>query len=71
VLPARIGKWSLTGLQQRLVKTAARLIDHARYYWLVLAVSHLTTRLFGNMLEKIAVLPRRRDKARAARSKLK
>ena len=56
-LPARIGKWSLTSLQQRLVKTGGRLIKHARYHWLLLAESHLTRRLFGNMLQKIAALP--------------
>ena len=32
-LPAPIGRWSLTSLQQRLVKTGGRLIKHARYYW--------------------------------------
>jgi Transposase DDE domain group 1 len=41
-LPTRIGKWSLTSVQQRLVKTGGRLIKHARYYWLLLAESHLT-----------------------------
>ena len=56
VLPARIG-WSLTSLQQRLVKTGGRLIKHARYYWLLLAESHLTRRLFGSMLRRIATLP--------------
>ena len=56
-LPAPIGKWSLTRLQQRLVKTGGRLIKHARYYWLLLAESHLTRRLFGGMLRKIAALP--------------
>ena len=30
---------------------------HARYYWLLLAESHLTRRLFGGMLRKIAALP--------------
>ena len=30
VLPRRIGGWSLTSLQQRLVKTGGRLIKHAR-----------------------------------------
>jgi Transposase DDE domain group 1 len=30
VLPARIDNWSLTSLQQRLVKTGGRLIKHAR-----------------------------------------
>jgi hypothetical protein len=31
-------------LQQRLVKTGARLDKHARYYWLLLAEGHLTRR---------------------------
>ena len=57
VLPARIGNWSLTSLQQRLVKTGGRLIKHARYYWLLLAESHLTRRLFGSMARRIAALP--------------
>jgi hypothetical protein len=56
-LPKRVGNWSLTSLQQRLVKTGGRLIQHARYYWLLLAESHLTPRLFGNMLQNIATLP--------------
>ena len=47
VLPKKIENWSLTSLQQRLVKTGGRLIKHARYYWLMLAESHLTRRLFG------------------------
>ena len=48
--------WSLTSLQQRLVKTGGRLVKHARYYWLLLAESHLTKRLFGSMLGRIARL---------------
>jgi hypothetical protein len=56
-LPAPIGKWSLTSLQQRLVKTGGRLIKHARYHWLLLAESHLTRRLFAGMLRRIATLP--------------
>jgi Transposase DDE domain group 1 len=56
-LPARIGKWSLTSLQQRLVKTGGRLIQHARYYWLLLAEGHLMRRLFAGMLAKIAMVP--------------
>jgi len=55
-LPARVDRWSLTSWQQRLVKTGGRLIKHARYYWLPLAESHLTRRLFGSMLHKIAAL---------------
>ena len=55
-LPKRIENWSLTSLQQRLVKTSGRLVKHARYYWLLLAESHLTRRLFGSMVRRIAVL---------------
>ena len=57
VLPRRIANWSLTSLQQRLVKTGGRLVKHARYYWLLLAESHLTRRLFWSMLRRIAGLP--------------
>ena len=53
----RIGNWSLTSLQQRLVKTGGRLVKHARYYWLLLAESHLTRRLFGSMVRRIEALP--------------
>jgi hypothetical protein len=56
-LPAAVANWSLTSLQQRLVKTGGRLIKHARYYWLLLAESHLTRRLFGGMLSRIVTLP--------------
>ena len=37
VLPPRVTRWSLTSLQQRLVKTGGRLVKHARDYWLLLA----------------------------------
>ena len=57
VLPPRIKSWSLTSLQQRLVKTGGRLVKHARYYWLLLAEGHLTRRLFGDMLRRIWALP--------------
>jgi len=57
VLPRRIEKWSLTSLQQRLVKTGGRLVKHARYFWLLLAESHLTRRLFGSMVRRIEALP--------------
>ena len=56
-LPTRVATWSLTSLQQRLVKTGGRLINHARCYWLPLAEGHLTRRLFAGMLGKIATLP--------------
>jgi hypothetical protein len=57
LLPQRINNWSLTSLQQRLVKTGGRLVKHARYYWLLLAEGHLSRRLFASMLRMIAALP--------------
>ncbi|MGB9604451.1 MAG: transposase, partial [Bryobacteraceae bacterium] len=57
VVPLRVGKWSLTSLQQRLVNTGGRLIKHARYYWLLLAEGHLTRRLFGAMVRRMEALP--------------
>jgi hypothetical protein len=43
-------------LQQRLVKTGGRLVKHARNYWMLLAESHLTLRLFASMMGRIAGL---------------
>jgi hypothetical protein len=64
ILPLAIQSWSLTSLQQRLLKTGGRLIRHARYFILQLAESHLTQRLFGQILGRIErprpVPPRRR-----------
>ena len=57
LLPKRIDNWSLTSLQQRFVKTGGRLVKHTRYYWLLLAESHLTRHLFGTMLRRIWALP--------------
>ncbi len=56
VLPKKIENWSLTSLQQRLVKIGGRLVKHARYYWLMLAESHLTRRLFRSMVRRIDAL---------------
>jgi hypothetical protein len=56
VLPQRIDHWSLTRVHPRLVKTGGRLVKHARDSWLMLAESHLTRRLFGSMVRRIAAL---------------
>jgi hypothetical protein len=56
VLPKRVDRWSLTSMQQRLVKTGGRLGTY-RYFWHLLAESHLTRRLFGSMLQRILALP--------------
>ncbi len=53
VLPLAIQSWSLTSLQQRLFKTSARLIRHARYFTLQLAESYLTGSLFRQILQRI------------------
>jgi hypothetical protein len=53
----RIEGWSLTSLQQWMVKTGGRLVKHARHYWLLLAESHLTRRLFASMVRRIELLP--------------
>jgi hypothetical protein len=37
----QVANWSLTSLQQRLVKTDGRLLQQARYYWLLLAEGHI------------------------------
>jgi len=56
-LTQQIKHWSLTSLQQRLVKAGGRLIKHAGYYWLLLAEGHLHRRLFGQMARRIWMLP--------------
>jgi hypothetical protein len=56
-LPAGISDWSMTSLQQRLVKTGGRLVKHARYYWLMLAEGHPTRVPCSVMLRRIALLP--------------
>ena len=38
------------------VRSKINPFKHARYYWLLLAESHLTRRLFGGMLQKIVAL---------------
>ena len=56
-LPKGIENWSLTSLQQRLVRTGGRLVKHARYYWLLLAEGHLNRQWFRAMQGRIALLP--------------
>jgi hypothetical protein len=55
--PLPTKNWSLTSLQQRLVKTGGRLVKHSRCYWLLLAEGHLHRGLFGAMLRRIWALP--------------
>jgi hypothetical protein len=53
----RIDNWSLTSLEQRLVKTDGRVVKHVRCYLLLLAEGHLTRGCLGSMLRRIAALP--------------
>ena len=48
--------YKLGNLWRRLAKTGGRLVKHARYYWLLLAESHLTRRLFASMVRRIELL---------------
>ena len=57
VLPVAMQDWSLTSLQQRLLKTGGRLVRHARYFTLQLAEGYLTGPLFRQILARIAELP--------------
>ncbi|MGD0923308.1 MAG: transposase [Terriglobia bacterium] len=43
-------------ISELLTRPVGRLVKHARYYWLLLAEGHLTRRLFGRMLQRIAGL---------------
>ena len=56
VLPLAIQSWSLTSLQRRLFKTGGRLIRHARYFIPQPTESHLTQRLFRQILGRIGRL---------------
>jgi Transposase DDE domain group 1 len=53
VRPVAIRGWSLTSLQQRLLKTGGRLIRPARSFVLQLAESYLTGSLFRQILGRI------------------
>ncbi len=53
VLPIAIHDWSLTSLQQRLLKTGGRLIRHARAFTRKLSESYLTGTHFRQILGRI------------------
>jgi len=56
VLPPAVQDWSLTSLQQRLLKTGGRLIRHARYFALQLAETYLTRTLCRQIVVRIEQL---------------
>jgi len=54
--PEAIETWSLTSLRERLVKTGARLVRHARYAIFQLADAALPRAVFAGVLERINTL---------------
>jgi hypothetical protein len=52
-----MGSWSLTSLQQLLLKTGGRLVKHARHHRLLLAEGHLPRQRIGSISRRIAALP--------------
>jgi hypothetical protein len=51
--PEAIERWSLTSLRERLIKTGARLVRHARYAVFQFAEAALPRRVFAGILERI------------------
>jgi hypothetical protein len=52
-LPERIKHWSLRTIQLKMIKIGARLIRHARYYWLLLAETSITEKIFSGLMTNI------------------
>jgi hypothetical protein len=51
--PDEIGTWSLTSLRERLIKTGARLVRHARYATFQIAEAALPRSVFAGILDLI------------------
>ncbi len=51
--PEAIGRWSLTSLRERLIKTGARLVRHGRYAIFQMAEVAIPRQVFANILALI------------------
>jgi hypothetical protein len=51
--PEAIESWSLTSLRERLIKTGARLVQHARYAVFQFAEAALPLAVFAGILDRI------------------
>ncbi len=51
--PEEIGRWSLTSLRERLIKTGARLVRHGRYAIFQMAEAALPRQVFASILALI------------------
>ena len=56
VLPRRVKHWSLTTLREKLIKTGARIVRHARYVTFQMAEVAVPRALFEQILVRIARL---------------
>ncbi len=56
VLPRRVKHWSLTTLREKLIKTGARIVRHARYVTFQMAEVAVPKALFEQILGRIARL---------------
>ncbi len=55
-LPRRVKHWSLTTLREKLIKTGARIVRHARYVTFQMAEVAVPKALFEQILARIARL---------------
>jgi len=53
VLPGRVSHWTLTTLREKLIKTGARMVCHARYVTFQMAEVAVPRDLVQAMLRKI------------------
>ena len=58
VLPPELARWSLTTRREKLVKSGARLVQHARLLVLQRAEVAVTRDLFAQILSRIRLLTR-------------
>ena len=56
VLPRRVKHWSVTTLREKLIKTGARIVRHARYVTFRMAEVAVPKVLFEQILARIARL---------------
>jgi hypothetical protein len=60
-LPRRVEHWSLTTLREKLIKTGARIVRHARYVTFQMTEVAVPRALFEQILGRIARLTPRCD----------
>ena len=56
VLPKSVKHWALTTLREKLIKTGAKVVSHAKYLVFQLAEVAVPRKLFAAILERIGRL---------------